>query len=388
MSGAGPRAAPNAVNAMKHQLQVVGEPERFGQTCLPLSATANDVRAVVQYLKGKAEGVTLAEAVDSLKKQIFEPEKIAAYEALGVVRREVNRLKLDALGWELARCLEPEADAFRALLDRIEAFRRVLDWAHGRRLDYLISSDVFDFWSDHCPQALGLNTPQVVEANVNCFFQLCQAAGLGTHIVGKKGQPTRLRLSHSELAAYATGAREGCRPGAAPVVAVHARRIEAQTPPGERPSRVLVVCDEPDAATNQLGTMLGLMDLPYSVSERRPAGGELLPRDLMAAMRLCDSAVILIAARHLAPGAEGLKPEIGLELNVALTLYDDRVIILCDEEAAQSPALGGLDICPRRDGRLDWEAGLHIMRVVKGFARLRSPEGASCKSQGQSEGEA
>lgn len=354
---------------MKHQLQVVGEPERFGQGCLPLSATANDVRAVVQYLKGRAEGVTLAEAVDSLKKQIFEPEKLAAYEALGVVRREVNRLKLDALGWELARCLEPEADAFRALLDRIEAFRRVLDWAHGRRLDYLIGSDAFDFWSGHCPQALGLSTPQVVEANVKCFFQLCQAAGLGTHIVGKKGQPTRLRLNNEELAAYATGARDGCRTGAAPVVPVLARRLETQTLPAGRPGRVLVLCDEPDAATDQLKTMLDLMEAPYSVMERRPAGGGLLPRDLSAAMRLCDSAVILVGARHLASGAAGLKPETALELNVALTLYDGRVIILCDEEAADAPALDGLDVCARRGGGLDWETGLRLMRAVKGFAR-------------------
>lgn len=354
---------------MKHQLQVVGEPERFGQTCLPLSATANDVRAVVQYLKGRAEGVTLAEAVDSLKKQIFEPEKIAAYEALGVVRREVNRLKLDALGWELARCLEPEADAFRALLDRIEAFRRVLDWAHGRRLDYLISSDAFDFWSDHCPQALGLSTPQVVEANVNCFFQLCQAAGLGTHIVGKKGQPTRLRLNYEELTVYATGAREVYRAGVAPVVAVPAHRLETKTLPAERPARVLILCDEPDATTDQLATMLGLIDVPYTVSERRPAGGGLLPRDLRAAMRLCDSAVLLVGARHLASGAAGLKPDIGLELNVALTLYDERVVILCDEEAARAPALDGLDVCARRDGGLDWESGVRLMRAVKGFAR-------------------
>ncbi|HEV2861523.1 MAG TPA: hypothetical protein VGX48_10985 [Pyrinomonadaceae bacterium] len=354
---------------MRHQLQVVGEPERFEQTCLPLSATANDVRAVVQYLKGKAEGVTLAEAVDSLKKQIFEPEKIAAYESLGIVRREVNRLKLDALGWELARCLEPEADAFRALLDRIEAFRRALDWAHGRRLDYLIGSDVFDFWSDHCPQALGLSTPQVVEANVNCFFQLCQASGLGTHIVGKKGQPTRLRLNHSELTAYVTGARTPCRAGAAGAAPVPARRLEPQTLPGERPGRVLVVCDEPDATTERLGTMLALMDVPYSVIERTPTGGGLLPRELMAAMRLCDSAVILVGAHHLASDDGGLKPEFALELNVALTLYDDRVVILCDEEMARAPALRGLGVCALNDGGLDWESGMHLMRAVKGFAR-------------------
>lgn len=354
---------------MKHQLQVVGEPERFERTCLPLSATANDVRAVVQYLKGRPEGVTLAEAVDSLKKQIFEPEKLAAYEALGVVRREVNRLKLDALGWELARCLEPEADAFRALLDRIEAFRRVLDWAHGRRLDYLISSDAFDFWRDHCPQALGLSTPQVVEANVNCFFQLCQAAGLGTHIVGKKGQPTRLRLNNEELAAYTNGARGDGRAVAAPVVPVPARRPEPQTPPAERPGRVLVLCDEPDAATDQFAAMLDLMDVPYSLLERRPAGGGLLPRDLLAAMRLCDSAVVLVGARHLASGSAGLRPDIGLELNVALALYDERVIILCDEEASHAPALDGLDVCARRDGGLDLESGVRLMRAVKGFAR-------------------
>src|SRR5205085_10456988 len=245
---------------MRHTLQVLKgiEPEvehSSAQPLLPLLATANDVRGVVQYLRKRPEGVTLSEAIDAIKKQVFEPAKIAAYEALNLIEQEGNLLKLTPLGWDLARSLEPETRAFCAILGRIEPYHSALVWAQRRQLDYLIHPDVAAYWREHHPQVLGINTPKMIEANVGCFFQLCQAAALGTNIIGKKGQPTRLRFDREALAAYVLGARAHIKSGAAQALSeAGARGSEANAinsysmPTSETMSehstemKVLVVC--------------------------------------------------------------------------------------------------------------------------------------------------
>src|ERR1041384_274708 len=129
---------------MRHTLQVLKQVEpaiaehNSAPASLPLLATANDVRGVVQYLRKRPAGVTLSEAIDAIKKQVFEPTKIAAYEALDLVEQDGNLLKLTPSGWELARSLEPETRAFSAMLGRIEPYHSVLVWAQRRQLDYLI----------------------------------------------------------------------------------------------------------------------------------------------------------------------------------------------------------------------------------------------------------
>jgi hypothetical protein len=55
----------------------------------------------------------------------------------------------------------------------------------------------------------------MVESKVVCFFQPCQAAGLGTQVIGKKGQPTRLRLDREELEGFNAGGRADATPPSA-----------------------------------------------------------------------------------------------------------------------------------------------------------------------------
>ncbi|HYY43054.1 MAG TPA: hypothetical protein VE775_10005, partial [Pyrinomonadaceae bacterium] len=93
---------------------------------LPLLATAVDVRGIVQYLSRKPGGVTINEAVDAVKKQVFDPRKVLAYEALGLVARHGDRLKLSPLGHDLGRKLQPVAQVFRTLLDSQAPYRAVL----------------------------------------------------------------------------------------------------------------------------------------------------------------------------------------------------------------------------------------------------------------------
>src|ERR1041384_172667 len=374
---------------MRHTLQVLKgiepEIERHAQAALPLLATANDVRSVVQYLRKRPEGVALSEAIDAIKKQVFEPAKIAAYEALDLVEQDGNLLKLTPSGWELARSLEPETRAFSAMLGRIEPYHSVLVWAQRRPLDYLIHPDVAAYWREQHPQALGINTPKMIEANVGCFFQLCQAAALGTNIIGKKGQPTRLRFDREALAAYVLGTRAHIKLGAAQMLgatrASSANALNSQTmPAGDTLSlhnapemKVLVVCDDDEGLAAQLRTLFALADVPCRMMCRAQADAALLPEDFLAAMRECQAAVIVMrASEQLAAdeSAPQLNQRAQVELSVALALYERRIVLLCDEPIGAVPALMEIAKCHLGGAELSWDTGLALMQLVKNFRRL------------------
>jgi hypothetical protein len=354
---------------------------------LPLSATANDVRGVVQYLKKRPEGVTLGEAVDALKKQVFESSKIVAYETLGLIMKSGDRLKLDALGWRLARILEPESQVFRSMLSQIEPYRAVLDWARGQKLDYLIHQDVADYWRNNYPEALGINTPKMTESSVICFFQLCQAASLGTHIIGKKGQPTRLRLDRDELVAYInadpfihletpseqTLQREITGQNATPGNASHNHGVTAPWSLNHGKARVFISFGGDGELARQLHSALDLADIEAHISERAETGREsLLPPGSVELMRRCNSSVIIIGKDDYRENAAGeclLEETLQIEIGAALVLYDRRVLLLWREQVDVPLNLNGMRHCHLNGDAMTWDEGVQLVRAVKTLSR-------------------
>ncbi len=61
---------------------------------LPTLTTANDVRELVQYLKKRPDGVIVSEVAQPIKKRIFYPPKVSAYEALGVAAIAFKKKKI------------------------------------------------------------------------------------------------------------------------------------------------------------------------------------------------------------------------------------------------------------------------------------------------------
>src|SRR5712692_9033828 len=186
---------------MQHAFQVI---EGAPTATLPILATASDVREVVQLLKKKPEGITIVEASDAVRKRLFDPRKVAAYETWGILTKSGDRMKLSGLGREFASTLEPEAQIYRAMLDNTPAYRAVLEWIYQQNLDLVTYADIVEYWEEHFPEALQQGE-KTTEGHVVSFLHLCHAAEIGMTTVGRKGQPSRLRVDHDELAAYIEG---------------------------------------------------------------------------------------------------------------------------------------------------------------------------------------
>src|SRR5215211_4882039 len=147
--------------------------DETGRAALPVLATPGDLREAVQYLKRKPTGVSVVEALADAKRRVFEPRKIEAYEAWGLVARRGERLRLTGRGRAFARTLEPQTRAYRALLDSNPLYRAALAWIHRQGLDLITYSDVASYLKEDFGPLLQANGSKAAEEGVICFFHLC-----------------------------------------------------------------------------------------------------------------------------------------------------------------------------------------------------------------------
>lgn len=171
--------------------------ERVGQ--LPLLATANDIRELVQFLKHRPQGVNVCDVVQPIKKRIFFPPKIDAYLMWGLVVKKGERLQLSTRGWDFALSLQPEAQCYRNLLSDTEYYEAALRWASAEGLDLITKDDLISFWLSSFASLAAANNEREMNQSVVTFFHLCQAAELGSQTIGKRGQPARLRIWQTAL---------------------------------------------------------------------------------------------------------------------------------------------------------------------------------------------
>jgi len=178
---------------------VVTTRNEFRRAQPPRLATANDIRELVQYLKRRPSGVNIHDVPQPIKKRIFYPTKIMSYELWGLVTVNRDRVTLTAAGWEFARSLEPEANAYRDLLNSSSFYRGALAWIERERIEVLRQDELAGFWQREFAWALVDSDERELGSAVVTFFHLCQAAELGALTIGKRGQPARLRVWRENL---------------------------------------------------------------------------------------------------------------------------------------------------------------------------------------------
>ncbi|HEX8129106.1 MAG TPA: hypothetical protein VF527_08400 [Pyrinomonadaceae bacterium] len=376
-----------------HALRLLYTTEAAQSFTLPILATAGDVREVVQYLKKKPAGVSIVEAMDDVKRRVFEPRKVAAYEFWGIVERHGgDRLHLSRLGWEFARKLAPEAEAYRAVLDNAAPYRAALEWMHEENHDLVTHTQVAAYWQKFYPSGTNGQNQKAVESSVVCFFHLCQAAEIGTMTIGKRGQPARLRVEREELAGFiegrlpdaamrktATGAEETDTPtlSLSPRAPVAPPRAQSA-----RPEHFLILGHGAAPVIDQLEAMLELLDIKTRAVADNDTDALPLAGEMFQAMRQCDAALIVVTPSDCdEDGAGGytLKQNILIEINSAFVLYDRRIVLLWNCQMPVPASLSSLRHFTLEGDNLTWEAGVRLMQVCKEFqTRARAERRQAC----------
>jgi Predicted nucleotide-binding protein containing TIR-like domain len=355
---------------------------------LPILTTAEDVTAVIGYLKTKPTGATPSEAKAVIDKTLLDPRKIGAYIIWGIIQKDGERLKLAPRGWDIARKTKPLANTFREVLDSIAPYRSALEWAHHQGFDQISNVDVAAQWHEHHSDHLGTDNENSIKDQAVCFLRIAEAAELGAFTLGRKGQVTRLTLSKDSLKQYIEAG-----PSAPPWVdpsAEHPSATEGEAdlrqevPPTPPPTQKQVVqtTDTPVELkvfishgknmelVEQIETMLSLADVKSEVAVKEEAPAIPVPDKVFNAMKKCQAAIIVVAveeARKDVNGQYTINENVLIEIGAAFVLYDRRVVLLWDRRLPVPSNLQGLYRCEFEGDDLNWGAGMKLMKAIKGF---------------------
>ncbi len=354
---------------------------------LPILTTSDDVRAIVNYLRTKPTGATLAESKAVVQKQVLDSRKLSAFQAWGIIVKEGEKFKLAPLGWEMARKTKTEEEIFREILDSIVPYRSVLEWVFHQKLDTVTNVDIAAHWHEHHPDSLGTDNENSIKDQAVCFFRICDSAKIGQLTIGRRGQTTRLNFDRNSLSGYIEAG-----PSAPPWTEKIDEILEgSEEPPSETPKAV----PEPEASVSiepsprkelrvfishgkttelveQVETMLSLADIQSEVAVKEETAAIPVPDKVFNAMRRCMAGIIIVSAEEGNKDSDGryqINANVLIEIGAAFVLYDRKVVLLWDKRLPIPSNLQGLYRCEFEGDDLTWGAGMKLMKAIKGFKK-------------------
>ena len=286
-------------------------------------------------------------------------------------------MKLTRLGWEFARKLAPQTEAYRAVLEQTAPYRAALEWISSQGLDLVTHRDVAAHWQK-LRYIEPLQNQKTIESSVVCFFHLCQAAEIGTATIGKRGQPARLRVEREELNAFIEGRSSSDAIERDPAEVVHAnlatpsQRATAFATTSTESARILIACSAASQTLSRLQDTLELMNIEHRTIVIGEVDAFPCDDEIFAAMRQCAAGMLVVTTEDChtdEAGACALNPYMLQLINMSFVLYDRRVALLWDKRIPFPAGLSSLPCCTFEDDELTWDAGVKLMRVIKGFQK-------------------
>lgn len=327
---------------MKPTLQIVTRDEAKS---LPVLATATDVREVIRFLKHHPEGITAVQATDAFRKRVFDARKVSAYEYWKIILRNGDRLKLTPLGWELAKCMTPEARVYRTVLRNNKPYHEGLKWIQEQELELVTHVDIGEFWREHHTQVLQNDNEEQLEAYAASFFHICHEAEVGTLTVGRKGQPTRLHIHPEELDSYLTGNE----------IVAETKAVEHKTTSGA--TRVFISHATAPALLKHIMNGLELADLQFETLDRTESAID----KTLALLKRCEAGVIVITEASVTD-------LLLIQLGAALVHFGNRLLLVIKKGLMLPSDFSSVTRCEVED-EITWNSGLELMRAIK---RLKS----------------
>ena len=307
---------------------------------------------------------------------MFEERKLDAYEFLGITTHEDQTLRLTPLGWKFARVLEADTKIFRQLLHQLPAYLNALSWISQQNIDLLTSIELCDFWQEEHCDGFAFDDQEAMRGSVVSFFSICQAAGLGTMTLGKRGHITRFFVDREELATFLSAGSLASFGGGSMVdtgpetfkVAATTGQATTEATAAAVPT-VLIQCKNP-RIVELIQSVLAIANVRSrpveviwerngSAAERQPGGS-----------REFSTLIVVLGEESFTKDHSGtsvMKDSVLLELGAALVLYERRVILIADKANSACEWIKDLICCELDGERLDWEAALQLIKLVTKF---------------------
>jgi len=354
---------------------------------LPMVATVDDIRSLVEYLKNKPTGALLAEVKAAVARTVLDARKIPAYISWGIIGKDDSRIKLAPRGWELARKQRSEPEIYTDILNEITPYRSVLEWAFHQGLEEITAVDIAAHWHEHHSAAIGTDSDAIIKSQAVSFCHVCEAANIGKLTIGRRGQATRLTINREELQKFIEAGpttppwsesqqREKVIStlDKMPQMASEPKNDEYRIPAPQAPEklRIFISHGKNMEIVEQVKTVLDLSDIESEIAVAEETTAIPVPEKVFGAMRRCQAGIIIVSVQEDRTDNEGnfaINENVLIEVGAAFVLYDKRVVLVWDKRLPIPSNLQGLYRCEFEGHELGWGSGMKLLKAIQQFKK-------------------
>ncbi|UCH90161.1 MAG: nucleotide-binding protein [Thermoplasmata archaeon] len=353
---------------------------------LPMLTSHEDVDQIVYFLRNHPDGTTVTEAVTVLPRQLLEPQKINSYVHWNIIVMDGDKIKLGPIGEKLSK-ISPEHHylVYGEIIRQLKPYASAIQWMFQKDFNEITNIEVSSHWHSHYKEDLGTSDENQMKSMGTCFFQICQAAGLGQLSKGRSSQIIHFTINKKYLGKFFTemadaleaesarSAAAGVEPVAvipeAPPSSISARPaddLEPIRPLHQR--RIFISHSKNNKIVEQLVTMLEVEKFGCEVIDQDISAGSPLPDNLLSSMRKCNASIIFVTTNESekrADGKYGIKPGVLLEIGAAYVLHNKNVMLVWDSRIEPPAGLKDMEHFKFSGNELDWNAGVDLMNAVK-----------------------
>ena len=170
---------------------------------LPYYGNAEDVDRIAQYLRTKPTGAGETDVRKTLGDKFVDPRKFDFYDMVGLFTRtsglfRLTRTGIDYVSGDQAKKQEIIRSAVRAF----KPYDSLIELAYHQSLDVLDADRAKHEWADRHTDLLDLANVYRLTAAPMTFFAVCEMAGLGKFLIGRRGAKSRIEFDRSALQSY------------------------------------------------------------------------------------------------------------------------------------------------------------------------------------------
>jgi predicted nucleotide-binding protein len=346
---------------------------------LPIRGSVDDVLSICTYLAKKPMGATLKDAKAVLDSKTLSAHKLTALKYWGFIDDDGDKMKITELGREVIKGGGNTKKVLNLIIQKIDPYRAIMERAYHRKEDSLTTTDIARHWHEHFKSEISSNE-KLLNEQVLAFLQIVTAAELGKLIVGRRGSLSRISFDHNAMQAFFKGAP--------PIQStVQEKQFEAQLKddlPGEGKPReeemqlgqaIFIGHGKNKAALEQLKKILEQFKVPFKVAVEEPSLGRPISGKIREIMQSCNCAILIFTADEEFRDKKGntiWRPTENVihELGAAGYLYDNRIVILKEEEVNLPSNFRDLGYISFAKDQLENKA-MDILKELIGFKILK-----------------
>jgi predicted nucleotide-binding protein len=347
---------------------------------LQTRATADDIQALCSYLATKPTGATDKDIEAVVDKKHLHLLKLAALREWKIIETDGNKTKATAVGREYLKSAASKVQILSSIIRNTQPYLSIVERASHRHEDTLTANDVAAHWHDHYKDDVSTND-QLLTAQVITFFQLASAAGLGTLIIGRKGEQTRFSFNNESIAVFIAAGPSGpaislehVEPpsGTAEAQTVEPLAISSSEQLGQA---IFIAHGKNKKPLEQLKKILDQFHIPCRVATDEPNLGRPISGKVREIMKSCNCAILIFSADEEFKDKDGQtiwRPSENVvhELGATAFLYDNRIVIMKEEGVAFPTNFRDLGYITFEKDQLEATA-LDILKELIGFGIVK-----------------